>query len=223
MIIKKKLKHLFGIVDIPSIPYNYVLGDHEIKIIQPIDKPGGLTLEELAIVIGIAKNFNVSKIFEIGSFRGRTAINLLHNNPYCNLTTLDLPDDPESLNNLKYSLHKNDLKIAQAIDRGVLIKNYPEYQSRVKSLLGDSATFNFDKEYANYDLVFIDGSHRYENVLKDSENAVKLLKNDNGIILWHDYSKHSPGVIKAVREFKKNNNFDIFHIKRTKLAFLKLS
>jgi len=69
-----------------------------------------------------------------------------------------------------------------------------------------------------FDLVFIDGSHKYENVKKDILNSSKLLK-DGGIICGDDWglppSEISIGVIRAVLEcasilkknIKTNNTF----------------
>ena len=39
-----------------------------------------------------------------------------------------------------------------------------------------------------FDLVFIDGDHRYPAVLNDTKKAFDLLKNKNSIIVWHDYA-----------------------------------
>ncbi|RMZ49856.1 hypothetical protein EB822_10765, partial [Flavobacteriaceae bacterium PRS1] len=160
MKLRKAIKKLFRIIDIPSISYSSVIKNQEIKIIEPVDKPGGLTLEELAIIIGISKRYDNCKIFEIGSFTGRTSINLLHNNPKCYLTTLDLPDYDNIDTKLKFSLLKNDVKIAKTSERGFFFSKYQEFEKRVKILIGDSAVFNFNDEYGKYDMVFIDGSHR---------------------------------------------------------------
>lgn len=48
------------------------------------------------------------------------------------------------------------------------------------------------------DMVFIDGDHRYETVIKDIKKAFELLP-DGGLICGHDYGHPSwPGVKKAV-------------------------
>lgn len=48
------------------------------------------------------------------------------------------------------------------------------------------------------DMVFIDGDHKYETVIKDIKKAFELLK-DGGLICGHDYEHPSwPGVKKAV-------------------------
>ena len=43
----------------------------------------------------------------------------------------------------------------------------------------------FKQNKSTFDLIFIDGLHVYEQVLKDIENSLKVLK-DNGVILIHD-------------------------------------
>jgi hypothetical protein len=50
------------------------------------------------------------------------------------------------------------------------------------------------------DMVFLDGDHRYETVVKDIKKAHELLKED-GLICGHDYGHPDwPGVKKAVDE-----------------------
>ena len=43
----------------------------------------------------------------------------------------------------------------------------------------------FKQNKSTFDLIFIDGLHVYEQVLKDIENSLKVL-NENGVILIHD-------------------------------------
>ena len=43
----------------------------------------------------------------------------------------------------------------------------------------------FKQNKSTFDLIFIDGLHVYEKVLKDIENSLKVL-NENGVILIHD-------------------------------------
>lgn len=51
----------------------------------------------------------------------------------------------------------------------------------------------------NPDVVYIDASHRYEDVSKDIDFWLPLIKK-GGVICGHDYCNRSPGVIKAVDE-----------------------
>ena len=81
----------------------------------------------------------------------------------------------------------------------------------------------FKKNKLNFDIIFIDGLHIYEQVKKDILNSIKFLNKD-GIILLHDclpremshqavprYRHHWNGdVWKAIVEFRKEHDLEIF-------------
>ena len=50
-------------------------------------------------------------------------------------------------------------------------------------------------ELKEYDVIFVDGDHKYQSVLNDTKIAFKLLKDENSIIVWHDYASN-PGAIR---------------------------
>ena len=72
-------------------------------------------------------------------------------------------------------------------------------------------------------MIFVDGDHRYEAVKSDTENVFKLLKNENSIIVWHDYTEHYElidwevfsGILDGTPKEKLKN---IYHIKNTLCA-----
>ena len=51
-----------------------------------------------------------------------------------------------------------------------------------------------------YDIIFIDGDHREEYVDRDSENALKCLK-DGGAIIWHDVNPPSEWHTRPIEQF----------------------
>ena len=65
------------------------------------------------------------------------------------------------------------------------------------------------------DLVLVDGCHHYDFVLKDTQNALKMVSPD-GVVVWDDYAGYAPGVVKTVNEFSKK--LDLIHIKGTSLV-----
>ena len=67
--------------------------------------------------------------------------------------------------------------------------------------------------------MFIDGSHSYEYVIKDSWTAMNNIK-PGGCILWHDYPGW-PGVGKGMDELLEHPKFkDLKHIEETSLCIL---
>jgi hypothetical protein len=51
----------------------------------------------------------------------------------------------------------------------------------------NSQTFDFSPYEGRIDLVFVDGDHSYEGVRSDTRSAYRLLRNDESVIVWHDY------------------------------------
>lgn len=95
--------------------------------------------------------------------------------------------------------------------------------SNIKHIKHNSQTFDFSS-IGKFDLIFIDGDHSYEGVKKDTENVFKVLKNDNSIIVWHDYSNLTGNTINwgifagildgCPKEMVKN----LYHISNTMCA-----
>ena len=95
----------YKFLNLKKIPLASISSSQDIQLISTVDFRGGLTLEELCVIISLTKYFNIKKYLEIGSFRGRTAINVALNNPDVNIHTIDLPED-FSKDKLKYKLHQ---------------------------------------------------------------------------------------------------------------------
>jgi len=64
------------------------------------------------------------------------------------------------------------------------------------------------------DLEF-DGCHHDEFVLRDSQNALKMISPD-GVVIWHDYASYAPGVVQALNELAKT--VPLVHIDGTSLV-----
>ena len=112
---------------------------------------------------------------EIGTLEGDTVAFLLENIPYLEIFTIDkLPVREKLIEKIKD--FGNRIKIIEL-----------KSDDAIKALVGE---FNF---------VWIDGEHTYEQTKKDIENYWPLIKR-NGFIGGHDYNSSFPGVEKAVKE-----------------------
>lgn len=77
------------------------------------------------------------------------------------------------------------------------IQNLKEYVDRGKVIPVRDFSYRFSLPF-KVDMVFIDGDHRYETVMKDIMKAFELLR-DGGLICGHDYGHPGwPGVKQAV-------------------------
>lgn len=65
------------------------------------------------------------------------------------------------------------------------------------------------KSIGKVDFIYIDASHKYEDVKADIEFYLPFLK-PNGIIAGHDFSKKFDGVIRAVTETFNDKNITLF-------------
>jgi hypothetical protein len=164
---------------------------------------GTHSLLELAALAAAVKYVDPQCIFEIGTHVGRTSrILLLNSKPSCRLYTLDLPTEK--------CRHEpgRDLKGTSEMPQVTLLS-------------GDSREFDFTPWAGKCDLVWVDGSHEYDYVKADSENALRIVS-ERGWILWHDY-RHThtwDGVTRYLRELKKTRPA-LFHLNGTTIAGLK--
>lgn len=162
-------------------------------------KRGSLSPYELKILTTIVKASNAKNILEIGTFEGRTSLNIASNmNNNARLYTMDLPQE-----------------ICTDFIVGNIYKN-SEVKDKIVQIHSNSKHFDFSK-LPNMDLIFIDGGHSYEEVLSDTKNAINILKK-NGIIIWDDIDNCHLGPTEAVYSLSKKNNFDFYLISGTKMA-----
>ena len=74
------------------------------------------------------------------------------------------------------------------------------YEKRIRIFAMESvvAANHFDPD--SLDFVFIDGSHKYEDVLTDIKAWLPKVKNDGGMLSGDDWSPGWPGVQQAVKD-----------------------
>ena len=94
--------------------------------------------------------------------------------------------------------------------------------NKITQLYGNSATFDFSPYENKMDFVFVDGAHTHGYILNDSEKALRLLKDGQGMILWHDYRWVWDDVRITLNElYLTRSEFkNIRHIKDTSLVCL---
>jgi hypothetical protein len=75
-------------------------------------------------------------------------------------------------------------------------------------LTSEAAYFVLSKWEVKTKMIYIDGGHEYESVLRDLEMYWQLL-DDGGVLILDDY-KSWPGVTRAIEKFAWNNCLEIF-------------
>lgn len=126
-------------------------------------------------------------VFEIGTFHGWSALHLAMNTAAdAEIYTLDLPPG-EAEPRLPTTV------MDRAIGReGSTVRRYAfsgtDLEARIRTLRGDSATFDFSPWHRAVDLFFVDGAHSYDYVRSDTHQAFKCLR-PGGAIAWHDFGR----------------------------------
>ncbi|MCX6832380.1 MAG: class I SAM-dependent methyltransferase [candidate division Zixibacteria bacterium] len=168
-----------------------------VRLVELPEHNGNITLQELSVIAALVRQNAPKTIFEIGTFDGRTTLNMAINSaPDTRIYTLDLPRD--LLDSTKLHITTGDRVFVDKAQSGERFRN-SESAHQVTQLYGDSATFDFSPYFGTIDLVFVDGSHAYDYVRNDTEIALKLLRDGRGVILWHDYAAWA-GVTRALNE-----------------------
>jgi len=141
-------------------------------------------------------------ILELGSFEGLSTVffltTLRHSNVYCVDPFIDFEENKDKdfnkiFENFKY--------------------NTREFQNRIRLSKSTSDYFFENTNDEKFDLIYIDGNHRAENVFKDAKNSFKLLKDGGYIIfddfLWDYYDKINLNPIGGIKKFLFENFFNI--------------
>jgi len=165
-----------------------------------------LPLRELAVLALITKVAEPKKIFEIGTYGGRTALNFAQNSlDDCIVWTLDTSSAGGA--------HTD------APDGGITGRDYKgkEDARKIRQLYGDWLTFDFSPYFGKMDIAFINGIHAYQAAKSDTMNALKMVK-PKGYIIWHDFANYGDyhDVTRAVLDTVPG--CDVIQIAATQLA-----
>jgi hypothetical protein len=128
-----------------------------------------------------------NKCLEIGSWEGRSAVftieTLLLQNVLSSITCIDTfmgsEEHSKDDNSALYNLFMYNVKLTQKFDQVRVIKEKSEYA--IPSIIKENKD-----ELQSYDFIYVDGSHRSDDVLMDALNCFKLLK-IGGLMIFDDY------------------------------------
>ena len=148
------------------------------RLIYESQTPYNLSWEELVVISQLAATVSPHTLFEFGTFNGRTTLHLALNSPDEALVyTLDIKEG-----GFDFGV---DTPFFKRMEVGECFRG-TEVERKIRPLLGDSQVFDFTRWSGTVDLVFIDGDHSYDGVIRDSLTAFDLVR-PGGLILWHDY------------------------------------
>ena len=206
-------------VKLPGISWKHCTSRRIAKIWEHEKANGNIRISELGVINLIAADCeDGTNLFEIGTFDGRTALNLAFSSPYnCGIYTLVLAPEMDT----QFSLAPGERHMVEKEKPGVRIEKYRKSNSsiiaKINQLFGDSATFDFSPYYKSCSLVFVDGSHAYDYALSDTYAAMKMVRK-GGMIIWHDYGIWD-GVTRALEEIEEKEQMGLKNISGTSLVY----
>jgi hypothetical protein len=167
--------------------------------------------------MAVCRIIEPSRVFEIGTFLGATALNLALNIPEEGIVfTLDMDEDL-ARNAVQHpadapltEIHLNSKSSLDFIGSSV--------ENKIKALTGNSMTFDFTPWHDSVELIFIDGGHDYPTVKSDTGNAFRIANRKRAsCILWHDYlNRDYSGLSYYLDELAKQER--LVHIEDTMLC-----
>lgn len=221
--IKAHLKHRLYFIDskkiLPIRKIEEIIPNVSSQLINSEFEDGNVSSLELDYISRIVKAHNPLNIFEFGTFNGRTTLHLAANTKEeTRIFTLDLPI--QEISNTVLRIKSGEKKFIRKNISGAYFLG-TEYEHRIFQIYSDSASFDYQPYLNKMDFIFIDGSHSYEYVKSDTQNALKLLRNGKGIIIWHDYGWSE--VIQALNELYLNDSrfTNLQQIENTSFAYIK--
>jgi hypothetical protein len=206
---------------LPVVDWHEIFPAKPIRLLQTRKSAGDVNLSELAVLASAAAAATAGEeIVEIGTFDGRTTLNLAVNSPAQTIIfTLDLPPDVTP----KFALVPSErVLVEKPRSGGKFLEAAPEWAhatGRITQAFGDSATFDWSAHHGRAGLVFVDGSHAHDYVIADTDTALRLVAH-KGVVMWHDYGVWE-GVTRALEEIEASRRLGLRHIRGTSLVVWK--
>ena len=177
---------------------------------------GNVKQHELLTLCAVVRHTAARRLFEFGTFDGQTTWHLAANAAAdAVVRTLDLPLDHAARRDPR---HDRGVGAICGVALDAYYAGTPE-AGRIEQLYGDSLDFDPAPYEGQIDFCFIDASHEYRHVCRDTANALRMVR-PGGAIFWHDYSRWWPGVQKCLDDLSDRR--PVYRIPNTSLGALRV-
>ena len=191
-------------IDIRSILPNFNETIHHYTFLE------GTSLDiDIALLKSLARQFETCQYLELGSWRGESLVNVADVTEHC------------------VSISLSDTEMLEiGFDENLINFNrfFSKISPNVTHIGHNTRTFEFQNLNQKFDIIFVDADHSYESVKSDTQNVFSLLKNENSIIVWHDYGYSTErvrqpvlaGILDGLPNNEARNN--VYHVSNTLCA-----
>jgi hypothetical protein len=178
---------------------------------------GGTSLLETMLMVAASQVVNARRFFEFGTFLGSNTLNMaLNAPPDAEIFTLDM--DENSAAGLEQHPADAPLTKQHIASQSSLDFTGSPVREKIRTLIGNSTTFDYSRWKRSIDLSFIDAGHDYFSVKSDTENALEMaIEGRPSCIMWHDYHNWEyPALTSYLDELSQEK--EIFHVQDTMLC-----
>lgn len=199
------LQNKYNKTQFPTADINQFLVNKKAQINHYTFLDGSSMITDLALLKSIAASIPKCEYMEIGTWRGESILNVADTGANCTSVNLS-PEEIIALGLPEKYAHLH----------GCLMKKH----EKIRSVYANSLTFDFSTLNQKYDFIFVDGDHTYEAVKSDTCKVFELLKDDNSVIVWHDYgyNPETPrySVIAAILDgLPETAHNNLYHVSNT--------
>lgn len=129
------------------------------------------TVLDLLLLRGLTRRRPSSRYFEIGTFRGESAVAVA--DVASEVVTLSLSDDQ---------------MLSLGADSSFLAAHrvFSDSNPKVRHIFADSSTFDVTPFLDWADVLFIDGDHARPAVENDTRRFLPVVRRGTGVVVWHD-------------------------------------
>ena len=183
-------ERLAALGPIPEVGLTDLVSGTEVVLNTITFRAGGSSVPDYLLLTGLCQQSRPCNYFEIGTFMGESMANVA---PFCEQCI---------------SLSLGDEEFAQTEELGRdarrVSRMFSQSLPNVKHLYGDSLHYDFGQITERFDVILVDGCHDYSAVVSDTAKAMKLLRNDQSVVVFHDaknaYNEIEPEVMVGIHD-----------------------
>jgi hypothetical protein len=178
---------------------------------------GGTRLDELLVLATVTRVLRPAKVFEIGTFLGRTtSVFVMNAPPSSRVISMDLPVDID-VADATPSYLDTDVELVKQRKVGALLHEC-ELHSRYEQIYCDSLAFDPSPHASSVELGFIDGAHTLRYVENDTLKMATMMS-DRGLVFWHDYG--GKGRFRELTDYldRISRQIAVYRVANTTLAW----
>jgi Methyltransferase domain len=182
------LKRAQALDNIPEVSLTELVHASTISLNTVTFRAGGSSVPDYLLLAGLCESYPHCHYFEIGTFLGESLANVA---PFCeHCLSLSLSDE-------QFAASAEMARQARQVSR-IFSQPLPN----VEHLYGNSMHYDFGRISDRFDVIFVDGCHDYSAVVSDTSNVIRLLRNDQSVVVFHDaknaYNEIEPEVVVGI-------------------------